>query len=615
MKAKKRSVFWFCLALVLCLAGALGAGLIQSSFGAVQVTDVVLETDTGRLTGYLLVPKNATAATPAPAIVTSHGYLNTREMQDLNYVELSRRGYVVFAMNAYGHGDSSVAAEGRGSEISRATGGMTDAVEYLAALNFVDASRIGVTGHSMGGGYADATAAYYTGLERQALASGAAPEDAAAQNKVAAALIIGNVPAGLAEAGPYHAELGVIAGRYDEFFIVTLHDSVVQIFQNPITKQLAALQQGTDPVQGALVEGQRYANADTGYGITFWSPWQIHPWNHFSRITCAHTIDFFEAALGAPTPLPASNQLWWLKELFNALGLAGFFLLMVPLADLLLSTRFFGGLRAADPAPELQLTAKGRYLGTSLANSLLGGVLILPLIAVGYLLLVNPFWPQDTTAGIGLWGVGCGLVSLLLLRLGGTRFVRDSEGCGTRLSAQKLGKTLLLALAVTAGMFLTVFAADWLFQTDFRLWTFAVRTFSAGKVWVALKYLPLFLVFYLANSLAVSRSRFSGWSERRQILVSAGWNILGPVLFIALQYLPLFINGKTFFGTFLSGPLASGGALFPILVFPFVPILAIAAATGVKLYRRTGSIYLGGILNALVVTMVTVAGTSFTYPY
>ena len=43
MKAKRRSVFWLCLALVLCLAGALGAGLIQSSFGAVQVTDIVLK--------------------------------------------------------------------------------------------------------------------------------------------------------------------------------------------------------------------------------------------------------------------------------------------------------------------------------------------------------------------------------------------------------------------------------------------------------------------------------------------------------------------------------------------------------------------------------------------
>ena len=154
-------------------------------------------------------------------------------------------------MNAYGHGDSSVAAEGRGSEISRATGGMTDAVEYLAALNFLSMPRASALPTTpWAAAMQNATAAYYTGLERQALAAGAAPEDAAAQNKVATALIIGNVPAGLAEAGPYHAELGVIAGRYDEFFIVTLHDSVVQIFQNPITKQLAALQQGTDPVQG-----------------------------------------------------------------------------------------------------------------------------------------------------------------------------------------------------------------------------------------------------------------------------------------------------------------------------------------------------------------------------
>ena len=54
---------------------------------------------------------------------------------------------------------------------------MTDAVEYLSTLDFVDPSRIGVTGHSMGGGYADATARYYT---KQA-------KDGLGENKVAAA--------------------------------------------------------------------------------------------------------------------------------------------------------------------------------------------------------------------------------------------------------------------------------------------------------------------------------------------------------------------------------------------------------------------------------------------
>ena len=42
-----------------------------------------------------------TADNPAPAVVTSHGYLNNKEMQDLNYVELARRGFVAFAIKLY----------------------------------------------------------------------------------------------------------------------------------------------------------------------------------------------------------------------------------------------------------------------------------------------------------------------------------------------------------------------------------------------------------------------------------------------------------------------------------------------------------------------------------
>jgi hypothetical protein len=618
MAKSEKSLKWLCIALALCLVGALGAGLVQNSFGRVNIIDVVLETDTGTLTGYLLVPKGATAQTPAPAIVTSHGYLNNKEMQDINYVELSRRGFVVFAMDAYSHGHSSVALEGKGSDISRRTGGMTDAVAYLAGLSFVDSARIGVTGHSMGGGYADATASYYTSLEKEALAAGATPQEAAALNQVAAALVIGNVPSGLNDNAPYFTELGVIGGRYDEFFIVTLGDSVVELLSNPIALQLVSLQQGSDQVTaaGEIIEGQRYVNDETGYGITMWAPWEIHPWNHFSRTSAGHAVDFFEQSLGAPNPLPAGNQTWWLKEAFNGVGLAGFFLLLVPMADLLMRTKFFAPLKAMGAVAEVERPAKkGRYIAASLINALVSAILLLPLIAVGFLLLVNAFWPQDTTGGIGLWSLGCGLVSLLILRIGGLKFCKDRDRCGTAISGKNLGKTVLLALCITAGMWLTVFMADWLFQTDFRIWSFAARTFSASKIWVALKYLPFFLVFYVANSLAVSRNRFQGWSERKQIWVSAGWNVLGVGLFIALQYIPLLINGKTFFGSLLTGILASAGALFPILVFPFVPILAIAAAVGVKLYRRTGNIYLAGLTNALVITMLTVANTSFSFPY
>ena len=140
----KRSKFWLCLALVLCLVGGLVAGLVQTSFGRVTITDVVIETDSGRFTGYLLVPKTATAQTPAPAIVTSHGYLNHREMQDLNYVEYARRGYVVLAISMYGHGDSDVIESGTWWDDENNANGLYDAVKYLSRLSYVDVDKIGV---------------------------------------------------------------------------------------------------------------------------------------------------------------------------------------------------------------------------------------------------------------------------------------------------------------------------------------------------------------------------------------------------------------------------------------------------------------------------------------
>ena len=71
----------------------------------------------------------------------------------------------------------------------------------------------------------------------------------------------------------------------------------------------------------------------------------------------------------------------------------------------------------------------------------------------------------------------------------------------------------------------------------------------------------------------------------------------------------------TFFGIIMSGSLASAGALFPLLMFPVVPILCIAAAIGIKLYRRTGNAWIAGLINGMTVTMLTVANTSFSFPY
>lgn len=636
---KRKSRIWLCVALALCLVGSLMAGLIQNSFGYVKVDDISIVTEEGTFTGYLLVPKTATEVTPAPAIVASHGYLNNKEMQDINYVELSRRGFVVFAMDAYSHGHSSVPTGGDPDVL--ATGGMIQAVEYLWALPFVDSSRIGVTGHSMGGGYADKTAAYYTQLEKDALAAGLPPTEAHKLNKVAAALIIGNVPTGLLPDGlttdiaavdasdsGYLCELGAVFARYDEFGMMVVGGPLTDMMSDPLIKSFIYLQSGDASVMALdeIAEGHRYANSRTGYGIRFWAPYETHPWNHFSTKCAAFAVEFFSDALGAPRTIAATNQVWWLKEAFNCVGLAGFFLLIVPLIDLMLDVPFFAGLRAqtvpALPAPADKKQIR-RYRATSIIGMLLPAILYIPLVAIGFLFLLSPLWPQDTTGGIALWSLVSGLIALWMVRVGSGKFKGQGEALGLKVGdTKKFGKTVLLALSVVSLAYVTVFAADYFFKTDFRIWTFAIRTFSASKIWVAVKYLPFFLVFYVANSLSVSRRRFDNWSERKQILISMMWNVLGVILVLLAQYIPvlftdmtlLSIAGNAIGGTF-GQLIGTGGALFPLLLYPFIPILAIAAAINVKVYNRTGNIWLAGLVNAFIITMLTVANTSFSFPY
>ena len=610
------------IALILCLVGAFGASVIQSDFGRVEITDVVIRTSAGEYTGYLFVPENATPENPAPAIVTSHGYLNNREMQDLNYVELARRGYVVFAQDAYNHGNSGVLVDGWGSDAQRSTAGMVDAVEYLSALDFVDDTRIGVTGHSMGGGYSNATAAYYSGLEREALANGATAEEAKALNKVAACLIVGNYPLALSQSedttgnGGYLCDLGIIAGQFDEFYPGMSGYYGYELLTNENTQNLVAVQTGVS-LNGAAEEGKFYQNAENGYILAFYNPAEFHALNHFSPATVGHIADFFEETLGAPNPMPGSNQTWWIKEAFNLVGLIGFFGAIVPLAALMLELPFFASLKKEKSlvVPALaDKKAKGKYIRTYIISCLLSAILLLPLLLIGYVGLLNPFFPQDTTGGIAFWSLGCGLLAWLMLRVGNGKLKGRGEEFGVTVPKGTKRKTLLLALAVVAATFMLVFIADYVFMTDFRIWTLDIRVFDFSKIIVALKYLPFFLVFYVINSVSCNRNCFEDWSEKKQIMAAVGFNIFAPTLFLLVTYVPVIFTKMTIFGG-LPGMLVAVGALIPILVIPFVPILGIAGYLSVKLQKLTGNIWLGGLVNAMLITMITVANTSFTFPY
>ena len=165
-------------------------------------------------------------------------------------------------------------------------------------------TQIGVTGHSMGGGFSITTATYYTGLEREALAKGASASEAKALNKVAAALPVGSYPSALAansdtsgESG-FLCDLGVIAGKYDEFFAAG-GNAANTLLSSDLTRKLLAVQTGIQQTS-ALEEGKIYTNAGNGYILAMYNPKETHAQNHFSIPTAGFVVAVLPGEAACP---------------------------------------------------------------------------------------------------------------------------------------------------------------------------------------------------------------------------------------------------------------------------------------------------------------------------
>lgn len=607
-KVKKGSGFWLCLSLIICLISGIGASMIQTNFGKVTIKDLRFETESGhQMSALLLKPDTATAENPAPAIICSHGWYNNREMQDLNYVEYARRGYVVLSIDMYGHGNSDNLLAGDWFKPENNANGMYDAVKMMATLPFVDKDKIGVTGHS-NGALASRTAVLLDNEVQEPL--------------IAAALLVSNDAVYKNEDGAYinmfgDRDAGIVACQYDEFFHRTYNEDGSHTAPRDFMKQANAqsfLYFGEDP------EGLEARSAETIYkeeiegkeaARVIYNPNITHPWAHFSKRVVDSSVQFFDEALGAPNPIKGSDQIWQVKAFFNALGLVGFIMFVVSFAKVLLKTSCFSSLKAEEevlPAPALSGKEKTWFW----VSSILGAVFSFVVYMFGYGIiskLVGGAVPQSGPAFIGIWAALCGVFSLFLLWVGRkfTKAPSRTEENGVKISAKKLGLTVLLALIVAVSAYALVFLADYLFKTDFRLWVVALKAFNANLIPYILLYLPLFLLYYIPNSICINSYNYFELGKKPWIntCVNAIFNILPSVVMVIIMYGCFFISG------YLPNEFAPffGGSIIGIWLYPVIIILAVAAVVSRKLYRATKNPYLAGIIMAVLVAIMSCTNT------
>ncbi|MCL2675335.1 MAG: lysophospholipase [Firmicutes bacterium] len=379
---KKKFPRLLVIALCLILCGSVFASIANTSGGGVKVTKVSLTTEFGVLSALMYKPKTAAPETPAPAIALTHGYISHKERQSTAAIEMSKRGYVVFLFDLYGHGHSTLnktyfgawdVIMGRGGVVSGQgdnpvgyganAGGMYDAVNYLYAQSYVRKDRISVMGHSMGG--IACTVAIRCDNKWA--------DDTHNAPKIAGAVFVGSQPGDLQMPNLYRSRsIGVIVGKYDEFFYQekdpetgkmtsiymlesnTMRD-IVNVYGAPVVSKNESVKNGMDNLKDAVYIGTVGGVQNVTRGIYMTN--EIHNMSYVSFASTKGIVNFF----GSSPNLRASEfltdkgrgegaQTWWLKELFTGTALVGFFLLIVAVALLLLKLPFFASVGVSGKA-------------------------------------------------------------------------------------------------------------------------------------------------------------------------------------------------------------------------------------------------------------------------
>jgi len=560
-----RALSLLLIGLLLVIGGSWAASRVQSA-GGTRVSDIRFVGDNGStLRALLYVPDGVDAAHKAPGILAVHGYINTAETQSAFAIEFARRGYVVLAIDQAGHGYSS------GPAFANGFGGPA-ALKYLRALPYVDTANIGLEGHSMGGWTVLAAAAAIPDGYRAMVLEGSSTGKPFA-----------------ADGTPqWPRNLALVFSRFDEFSqIMWGVDRAQDVATSP---KLQALFGTAAPVQ----PGHIYGDIANGTARRLTTPNTTHPGDHFNDAAVADSFGWFAQTLDGGKPLPASDQIWFAKEIATGIALLGIVPVLIGSFALLLALPLFAPLRRT-PRPTVMLRDK-RWRRAFWLTALLPPLTLLPVfIAVTLWLPPSAVLPQTVTTQVVLW---------MLVNAALTWAIDRRQPPLARL-APYWGRALLLALLATGIAYALVVLVAALFTVDLRFWVMALKPLSATQAQILPVYLlPMLLFFIISQRVLLGRLMVAGEGALRQAWVAVGAMAGGFTLLLAADYALLFATGRLPTGF---DPLTS------VIAIQFVPLLAALAVIAVACWRRTASAIPGSLICTLLVGWYVVAGTAIQF--
>ena len=545
------------------LSGVTLAAGTQMGFGNVSVTEVDFQAADGSLIHSTLQrPTYATDTNPLPGVVVIHGSLQNKEWLMAFGIELARRGFVVLTIDANGHGNSE-AGSGSGAA----------ALNYIASLDYVDSTQIGLIGHSMGGGIA------WDAIEDSSI-------------YVRALVLVGS---GFSSSAPYIPNTLVATGNFDSLSSYPHNLALLEPYFN---------------VTG-VTAGTTYGDFENNTARRAIFPSTNHLMETIDPVIVSESVDWMKNSLKGGIEdehwIASTNLIFSLWLIGGLMGLMGALLTAFPMIVILLGIPLFSDVKGT-PSEEPAGGTKS-LLTNGTIYALIGAGSFFPFLLVGTLLsYIIPF-PQYNGIPVMMWMIGSGLLALLVLFLilhfrrrgqsgSSVPTIRGLLGLGEGKTILTWIKTLFLSLIIFAWLYVLTLLVDIGFILDLRCFLPGLHDLTIAQATIVPLYFVVFLIYFIVEG---------AWLTGPMLQKSSGtWcksqmNITVKAVFIkTIPYFALIVF--EFVGGFLAGaPLVPGMIGYSWLFFyAFTPWFAICTVITMFAYRVTGNRWLGALVNALL---------------
>lgn len=669
----KRNLKASFLALVVLLAIAAAcmfvADRVQRDNGRVAIEDGTITTECGDVAYKLYIPASATPETPAPGVLLLHGYQNDHETNAAYAIELARRGYVALSIDCYGHGattagltsrgyvnhkvtvnygndseedgtfveiggptryrimmnfsnlsffDDHYSRDAEGNDIRDSSVGGASAYAYLASLPYVDDTRLALTGHSMGTWSSWSVAAAFADATNEAGQS-TAPKAIVLQ----CGELFRELPTVYDVEKIHFNNVLLLQAKYDEFSY--FRDYQLNVTDDLLKTPLRYEFLGT--TADAAAWNKTYGTFADGTARRM----ELLNTNHRLTTHNAHglatALEWFGTALSQQTSLAPTDQVAMIKECLVLAAMLASLFAMLPLLNLLLAVPIFKPVQQGLP-DRSTLKGAGSWIFAALLTIVLSAASFPFMTQLGHGLLPLPENIFKMTVGNGF--VGWYLTLIVIMLLTSALGVHQAHGRGERYDLQAVGlssgagagQTILMILealilaVLLAGM---VYGLNYgfyrLFDLDLRfIWPF-FRTVDAERAKQFAVYIPIFALFYVLNNskiMAGERTAASyhegfGWALIdwfKNFVLMAG----GILCVVALEYVPFFMGigpgADVYLGSTFGGPFMS------ILIL-FVPQVLFFSISCTYCYRKTGNVYTGAFLAAILACWIVTGGSTF----